>query len=267
MTPEPLDIRAFNRTAWDRQVETGNPWTIPVTSEQIQAARRGEWTVVLTASKAVPRSWFPPDLHGVDLLGLASGGGQQMPILAAAGARVTLLDNSPRQLERDRVLAEREGLSIRLLEGDMRDLSALADASFDLVFHPVSNLFIPDPTPVWREAFRVLRPGGCLLAGFCNPDTYLFDPLVQDNENRLEVRFKLPYSDLEALGVEEHIRRLGPEAPLEWSHSMDSLVGAQLDAGFVLAGFYEDRDPEGILSAYMPHYYATRAVKPPFQRN
>jgi Methylase involved in ubiquinone/menaquinone biosynthesis len=97
-------------------------------------------------------------------------------VLAAAGADVTVFDNSPRQLARDEEVAARDGLAIRTVLGDMRDLSAFADGSFDLVFNPVSNTFCPDLAPVWRECFRVLRPAGLLLTGFTNPDLYIFDP-------------------------------------------------------------------------------------------
>jgi ubiquinone/menaquinone biosynthesis C-methylase UbiE len=90
-------------------------------------------------------------------------------VLAAAGAAVTVFDNSPAQLGRDREVADREDLAIRTVLGDMRDLSALPDAGFDVVFNPVSNVFCPDLAPVWREAFRVLRPGGILLTGFMTP--------------------------------------------------------------------------------------------------
>ena len=90
---------------------------------------------------------------------LASGGGQQGPILAAAGADVTVFDNSPRQLEQDRYVADRDGLHLQTVEGDMRDLSCFPDESFDLIVHPVSNVFVPDVKPVWREAYRVLKPG------------------------------------------------------------------------------------------------------------
>ena len=124
--------------------------------------------------KPVPREWFPP-MQGLKILGLACGGGQQGPIFAAAGAEVTIFDNSPAQLERDREVAEREGLNIRTVEGDMRDLSIFADESFDLIFHPVSNLFIHEISPVWKEAYRVLRHGGYMLSGFMNPLFYLFD--------------------------------------------------------------------------------------------
>jgi 2-polyprenyl-3-methyl-5-hydroxy-6-metoxy-1,4-benzoquinol methylase len=70
------------------------------------------------------------------VLCLASGGGQQGPILAAAGARVTVFDNSPQQLAQDRFVARREGLTLETVEGDMRDLSVFADVSFDLIVHP-----------------------------------------------------------------------------------------------------------------------------------
>jgi len=62
---------------------------------------------------------------------------------AGAGAAVTVFDNSPRQLGRDEEVAARDGLAIRTVLGDMRDLSAFPDASFDVVFNPVSNVFCP----------------------------------------------------------------------------------------------------------------------------
>jgi len=173
-----FDVRRYNRGAWDAEVERGNPWTVPVSPEIIRRAREGDWEVVLTPLKAVPRDWFPP-LAGLSVLGLAASGGQQAPILAAAGARDTVLDNSPAQLAQDRAVAERDGLDLTLVEGDMANLGAFASESFDLVFHPCSNCFVPDIVPVWREAFRVLRPGGVLLAGFVNPVAFLFDDVDQ----------------------------------------------------------------------------------------
>ncbi|GIV76742.1 MAG: hypothetical protein KatS3mg050_1136 [Litorilinea sp.] len=125
-----MDVRAYNRRAWDKAVERGSEWTVPVGPEVIAAARRGEWQIILTPTRPVPRHWFPADLRGCEILCLASGGGQQGPILAAAGASVTVLDNSPRQLAQDRRVARREGLSLRLVEGDMADLSPFPDASF-----------------------------------------------------------------------------------------------------------------------------------------
>src|SRR5215207_6015772 len=168
-----MDVRDYNRRAWDRQVGLGNEWTRPVGPEVIEAARGGRWSVLLTEQKPVPREWFPAEMRGLEVLCLASGGGQQAPTLAAAGARVSVLDNSPAQLAQDRAVAAREGLDLQTFEGDMADLSRFGDESFDLVFHPVSNLFAADVRPVWREAFRVLRRGGLLLAGFLNPALFI----------------------------------------------------------------------------------------------
>lgn len=86
-----MSIREYNRIAWDNQVERNNRWTTPVSSKIINAARQGDWQVLLTETKSVPRDWFP-ELKELDLLCLASGGGQQAPIFAAAGANVTVLD-------------------------------------------------------------------------------------------------------------------------------------------------------------------------------
>ncbi len=256
-----MDVRAYNRRAWDKAVERGSEWTVPVGPEVIAAARRGEWQIILTPTRPVPRHWFPADLQGCQILCLASGGGQQGPILAAAGANVTVLDNSPRQLAQDRRVAQREGLSLRLVEGDMADLSPFPDASFDLIVHPCSNMFVPDVRPVWAEAFRVLRPGGALLAGFWNPAAYIFDQALAD-EGILQVRHQLPYSDLTSLRPEERQRYLDDLQPLEFSHTLTDQIGGQLDAGFVLTGFYEDHWPGIALSDYMPIFIATRALKP-----
>ena len=259
----PIDVLAHNREVWDRRVAAGDQWTLPVGHEVIEAARRGVVRLLLTPSRYVPAAWYPP-LAGADVLCLASGGGQQGPIFAAAGAHVTVFDNSPLQLGRDREVAEREGLTIRTIEGDMADLSPLADASFDLIFHPVSNIFSREVRPVWREAHRVLRPGGALLAGFNNPDVYIFDLALLDAERRLEVRYRLPYSDLESLSEEGLQAYLAKGWPLEFSHTLDDQIGGQLAAGLLLAGFYEDRYPpqeDDLLSEYMPTFFATRAIK------
>lgn len=261
-----MDIRAYNRQAWDKQVEQGNRWTQPVSPEVIANARRGEWSVLLTEQIPVPRTWFhargKTNLRGMDILALASGGGQQGPIFAAAGANVVVFDNSAKQLERDRMVAEREGLTIKTIEGDARDLSVFLEETFDLVFHPVSNLFIPEIRSVWREAFRVLRHGGVLLAGFMNPAFYLFSIDAIEGKAPLTVVNKLPYNDLEHLPRGELEKLVAEGAPLEYSHSLTDQIGGQLDAGFHLVALYEDHHTRAALSQYMPTFIATRAVKP-----
>ncbi len=261
--PSDPDIRTYNRGAWDLEVARGNPWTKPVTPEVIAQARIGNWSVLLTECEPVPRNWFGAMLDR-DLLCLASGGGQQGPIFAAAGARVTVLDNSPRQLAQDRFVADRDRLTLQLVEGDMADLSQFAKESFDLVFHPVSNCFVPDVRPVWREAFRVLRPGGRLLAGFLNPAIYLFD-IDEVDHGELVVRHPIPYEDPRDLSPTRLARLQAEGQPLEFSRTLTEQIGGQLEAGFVLLHMYEDRHTDFAPARYFPTYLATCALKPDTQ--
>lgn len=253
-------IRQYNSRAWDVAVERGSEWTIPVSSSQIADARNGEWEIILTPSRPVPREWFPSDLAGVEVLCLASGGGQQGPLLAAAGANVTVLDNSVAQLARDREVADRENLIIRTVEGDMANLFMFEDSSFDLIVNPTSNLFVPDVLPVWREAYRVLRVNGSLMSGFMNPVFYLFDQAKAD-DGILEVRHKLPYSDLTSVTDDERDQYEEDQQPYEFGHTLEEQIGGQLHAGFVLVDFYEDVWPGTALAEYTATFAATLACK------
>jgi SAM-dependent methyltransferase len=256
----PMDLLEHNREAWTREVESGNKWTIPVDSAAVEKARRGEWELLLTPTIPVPRDWCG-SLPGAKVLCLASGGGQQGPLLAAAGARVTVFDNCPSQLERDGMVAEREGLGIELAQGDMRDLSRFAEASFDLVFHPVSNCFVDDAEIVWRECARVVKPGGRLLAGFCNPGAYIFDLHAWGTPSALQVKYSIPYSDLGQLPPEELAERIEGKQALEYGHSLDSQIGGQIKAGFAITGFYEDIANGDLLDPYIKTFIATCAVR------
>ena len=258
-----VDVLKLNQLGWDRRVEEADIWTQPVSPEEVERARHGDWSVILTPNRPVPRKWFG-NPAGRDILCLASGGGQQAPILAAAGARVTVLDASARQLAQDEMVAARDGLVLRTVQGFMHDLSAFADASFDLIFHPASNCFAPEVAPVWRECFRVLRTGGVLLAGFMNPDVYIFDHEAQERDE-LIVRHPLPHAQISDLPPDELDRLVRREHSVEFSHSLEEQIGGQLRTGFLLTDLFEDRDsgsPATGRSRFMPVLFATRAVKP-----
>lgn len=250
-----------NRQAWNRQVEKGNQWTIPFSTEVIAKARQGEWSVLLTPEKTVPREWFP-NMKGLKVLALASGGGQQGPIFAAAGADVTVYDLSPNQLARDREVAERENLQIKTVEGDMMDLKAFADETFDFIFHPCSNCFVPDVKKVWKEAFRVLKPGGTMISGVVNPVNFTYD-IEKEKQGVIEMKYKIPYSDLTSITEEERVRLFGEDEPLCFGHTLQDLLGGQMEAGFHLVGFFEDGwSNQGPINNFIDVYIATRALKP-----
>lgn len=260
-----MNVQEYNSTAWDRQVEGGSNWTIPVSPEIIEKARMGIWEVILTPVKPVPREWFG-EVKGKDILCLASGGGQQAPVLAAAGANVTSFDNSAKQLEMDKFVAERDNLQILLEKGDSADLSRFTDERFDLIFHPCSNCFMPVLEPIWRECFRVLRPGGSILVGFTKPEVFIFDFKAEEEEGILRVKNSLPYSDLNISEAERN-KILQSGRPLEFSHTLEEQIGGQIAEGFVVTGFYEDywHNKNNVFNKYMPAFVGMKSDKPPLK--
>ncbi|SDM49941.1 class I SAM-dependent methyltransferase [Sediminibacillus halophilus] len=256
-----MDTTRQNSNAWDQKVEEGSRYTKSVSRETIEKSKAGEWEITVTTEKPVPRSWFPNRLAGLKILCLASGGGQQAPVLAAAGAEVTVTDISKKQLEQDRLVAERDGLSLRTMQGDMLDLSIFEDESFDMIIHPVSNLFVDNIRPVWKEAARVLKNNGTLIAGFTNPLLFIFDD-QQEQKGILDVRHPIPSSTLDQLPKEEVEDYIRSNQTIEYAHTLEDQIQGQIDAGFAITGFYED-DFGGtrILDQYIKMFIATKAVK------
>ena len=253
------DIVAFNRRAWDKLAAAGDRYYRAITTEQIEKARRGDWRIRVTPTKAVPHQWLLP-LQGRDVLLLAAGGGQQSPIIAALGAHVTVFDLSEKQLARDNEIADSEGLEITTACGDMANLEIFCNDQFDLVLNPCSVCYAPDVNPVWKEVHRVLRPGGDFVTGFINPLYYIFDAAKMDR-GTFEVRHKIPYCDGD-LG-EEETEVLGEDRPREFGHSLEDLIGGQLRAGLELVDFFEDGWGGGDkLSEHINTFIATRSRKP-----
>ena len=254
-----MDIIKYNQQAWNDEVKKGNQWTVPFSIEQIEAAKKGELSIVLTPFQPVPLSWFPT-LKGAQVLALASGGGQQVPALAASGAHVTVYDFSEGQLKQDVETAAKFDLKISAIQGDMMDMSSLPSNHFDFVFHPCSNCFVPDLKPVWNHCARVLKKGGVLMWGFTKAESMLLfkDPIT----NVFTLKYKMPYSDTESLTEEERSVYTNQNEPLIFGHSLDAQIGDLLKSGFVLTDIFEDSyggaDP---LDPFFNAFVAGRAVR------
>jgi SAM-dependent methyltransferase len=207
----------------------------------------------------VPASWYPP--KGSRILALASGGGQQVPMLAAYGYEVVSFDNSERQLEADLQTAQSFGLDITCIQGDMNDLSVLDANSFDAVFNPCSTGFVPDVANVYKEVGKVLKPGGVFMTGFANPVIYLFDILLAE-KGEFKLKYAQPYSDLLSLDDAELKHFMDADEPLVFGHSLTAHFKGQLDAGLSLVDMFEDMWGEtNPLDAHFPSFMATLTRK------
>ena len=248
-----MNYQDINAATIDRWIEQGWEWGKPIDHETYLRALHGEWDVLLTPLKPVPHEWFG-NLKGKKVLGLASGGGQQMPVFTALGAECTVFDYSGKQLESERLVAEREEYSIGIVRGDMTKPLPFADEAFDLIFHPVSNCYVKDVKAIWKECWRVLKPGGTLLAGV---DHYI-NYIVDDSERNIVN--SLPF---DPLVNGEHRKQLEKaDAGFQFSHTLEEQINGQLEAGFTLLELYEDTNSSGYLhDLNIPTFLAMRSKK------
>ena len=249
-----LNYTEINAKTIDGWIENGWEWGVPISHEDYVKALNGECNVLLTPTKFVPKNWFP-ELKNKKLLGLACGGGQQMPVFSALGADCTVLDYSDRQLASEKYVAERENYKINIVKADMTKKLPFDNETFDIIFHPVSNSYIENVYHVWNECYRILKKGGILLAGLDNGINYLFD----DNEKSLEIVNKLPFNPLKN---EDQLKKIEKSNDgIQFSHTIEEQIGGQLKAGFILKDLYEDHDSIGLLKDYIPTFIATMAIK------
>lgn len=175
------------------------------------------------------------DVRGKDVLCLAGGGGQQSVAFALLGAQVTVVDLSGEQLQRDRDAADHYHLTITTLQGDMRDLSQLDAASYDIVWHPYSLNFVPEVRVVFGEVARVLRAGGIYHLNCGNPFTI---GLGEKDWNGEGYNLKHPYRDgFEIVGADAdwvHTSGESVPPPREYRHTLSTLINGLIEHGFTI---------------------------------
>ncbi len=242
-----------NMKVVENWIEEGWKWGIPISHEEFIDAKNNNWKVYLTPTKGMPHNWFPSTIKGLKILGLASGGGQQMPIFSALGALCTCLDYSKKQLESEKMVARRENYQIELVKHDMTNGLPFPDNTFDIIFHPVSNCYIEEVEPLFKECYRVLKKGGILVSGLDNGINF-----ISNDEKTIENHF--PFNPLKDPKQLKTLKE--DDSGVQFSHTMEEQIGGQLKAGFTLVDIYEDTNGEGYLHELnIPTFIATKSIK------
>lgn len=248
-----MEYQELNAKIISRWCLEGWEWGEPISHEVFEKAQSGTWDVYLTPTKAVPHEWLG-ELSGKRILGLASGGGQQIPIFSALGAKCTVLDYSSEQCKSERLVADREGYGVDIVKADMTKKLPFDDGTFDIIFHPVSNCYVEKVEPIFKECYRVLKRGGLFLGGYSLDINYVFD----DNEENMI--YSLPFNPLkDPKQYEDSIKN---DWGIQFSHSIEEQINGQLKAGFRLLSLYEDTGGVGLLHEHnVPSFIATLSIK------
>jgi SAM-dependent methyltransferase len=244
--------RAQNRAAWNRLAESGSVFAKVATDEECRDP----------LGTLDGRGWLPRSVDGLDVLCLASAGGWQAILYAAAGARVTVADISPSMLQLDEREAARRGLSVRLVEASMDDLAPLGAASFDIVHQPVSTCYVPDVTAVYREVARVLRASGLYVSQHKQPAS--LQVTHRDAKDRYVLGLEYAQDGPLPVVPDRSYRESGA---VEFLHTWSALVGGLCQAGFAIEDLVEPSRADdqaavgeiGHRARYVPPYVRIKA--------
>lgn len=247
------EYQSINAKTIGSWIAKGWEWGKPITHEQFLLAKKGQFPLFLTPTIPMPKSWIK-GIEGKKVLGLASGGGQQMPLLSALGAHCTVIDITDEQLESERLVSTREGYPIVIVKGDITKPLPFKDASFDFIINPVSLVYCEKIEPIFKECARVLKKGGILIGGYDNGINFITD------EKEKEIKNRFPYNPLVNKEQEEEMMR--EDAGYEFSHTSIETISALLKAGFSLDECYQDYNGEGHLNElHIPTFFALKAWK------
>ncbi len=227
------DIAKYNKERWEALAQANVEFSRPALGLDLDSAR-----------KMLDPYGVMGEVRGKDVLCLAGGGGQQSVAFGVLGANVTVLDLSETQLQRDREAAAHYGLSIRTVQGDMRDLGRFRARSFDIVWHAHSLTFVPDAQRVFGEVARVLRPAGLYHMSCNNPFVV---GLAESDWNGEAYPLNRRYVDGEVELIDPYweignddgtVTRV--KGPREFRHTLSTLVNGLAQGGFVILGIWEE---------------------------
>lgn len=169
------------------------------------------------------------DLAGKRVAVLGSGDNLVAFAIAGMGARVTSVDIAENQLATARQRAEELGLAIEFVRADVTEVHDLVTGSFDLVYAGGHiAIWVSDLRKFYREATRILKPGGLLIVSEYHP----FRRIWKATKDRLEIE-----ADYFRRGPYSYDTPGGKGHEFQWT--VGDYVTAVIDAGCELLAVEE----------------------------
>ena len=214
------EITIANRARWEAAVLKKNGFTVPwldLDRDDILQYAEDQLDPVPYHLYQIYPAYLLRDVARKDVLCLAAGGGQQSAVFGLLGAHVTVIDFTRGQLDGDITAAKHYGYHVETRRLNMRDLSAIEDASFDFVYQGPSMSWVPSVHEIYRGVSRIIRPGGQYRVDFGNPANHFWE---WDGEF---YRVTEPYS--------ERVYRY-PDGAYDFRHYLSDIFNGLVDNGF-----------------------------------
>ncbi|MEI6540130.1 MAG: class I SAM-dependent methyltransferase [Planctomycetota bacterium] len=247
-----MDYRNANQQAWNQLADSDSLFARVATDEECRKPMQA----------LDGRGWLPESVAGLNVLCLASGGGWQSILYAAAGANVTVVDLSESMLRLDTREAKRRRFRVQTVHTSMDDLSMFADESFDIVHQPVSSCYVPDLKPVYAGIARVLRSHGLYISQHKQPVSLQ----ISHRSERQQFVIGVEYYHEGPLPQQQDTAYRESGAT-EYLHRLDQIVGDLCLAGFVIEDLREPKRADykvdvshfGYRGRFVPPYVRMKA--------
>jgi len=247
-----VDYRNANQQAWNQLADSDSLFARVATDEECRKPMQA----------LDGRGWLPESVAGLNVLCLASGGGWQSILYAAAGANVTVVDLSESMLRLDTREAKRRRFRVQTVHTSMDDLSMFADESFDIVHQPVSSCYVPDLKPVYAGIARVLRSHGLYISQHKQPVSLQ----ISHRSERQQFVIGVEYYHEGPLPQQQDTAYRESGAT-EYLHRLDQIVGDLCLAGFVIEDLREPKRADykvdvshfGYRGRFVPPYVRMKA--------
>jgi SAM-dependent methyltransferase len=121
------------------------------------------------------RQYFP-DFRGKRVIVPSSGDSIMMYAFHLMGAKVTSCDLSDSQLNNGKKYADMHGWDIEFIQQDSMVLDKIPDGTYDLLYTSNgAHVWIHDLPGMYKNFYRVLKPGGRYIMGEIHPFLRPFD--------------------------------------------------------------------------------------------